>query len=47
VFHVEGIDVGQLTKLVVSLDGRGSRPLWHLDYILVYRCVNRHCSSAL
>jgi hypothetical protein len=37
VFHVEGIDVGQLSKLVVSVDGRGSRPLWHLDYILVYR----------
>lgn len=35
VFHVEGADVGQLVKLVVSVDGRGTRPLWHLDSITV------------
>ena len=35
VFEIEGADLGQLTKLVVSLDGAGLRPAWNLDHVLV------------
>ena len=34
---MEGTDLGQLTKLVVTIDGAGVRPAWNLDHILV--CV--------
>ena len=36
-FVVEGADVGELLKLVVTCDGSGMRPLWHLNYITVWR----------
>lgn len=35
VFEMEGVDVVTLTKLVVSVQAKGGRPLWHLDYITV------------
>ena len=34
-FDVEGIDLGQLTKLVVTLEAKGKQPLWNLDHIMV------------
>lgn len=36
-FVVEGADVGQLLRLVVTCDGSGTRPLWHLDQVNVFR----------
>ncbi len=36
-FIVDGSDLGQLIKLVVTCDGSGMRPLWHLDSITVWR----------
>ncbi|GFH09789.1 uncharacterized protein HaLaN_04998 [Haematococcus lacustris] len=46
VFHMEGADLGRLTKLVVRSDGSGSRPLWHLSHILVYPSDSLASSAA-
>lgn len=35
VFEVEGTDLGQLTMLVVTVDGAGLRGGWNLDHVLV------------
>ena len=46
-FIIEGEDVGQLQKLVVSSDNTGSRPLWHLDHISVFRDESQVVSPEL
>ncbi len=33
--EISGVDVGQITKIVVSCQPKGNRPLWHLDHITV------------
>ncbi|KAG1662011.1 hypothetical protein FOA52_009500 [Chlamydomonas sp. UWO 241] len=36
-FDLDGYDLGQLSKAVISIDGQGLRPLWNLEHLLVYR----------
>ena len=36
-FILDGPDLGELLVAVVTCDGSGMRPLWHLDSITVWR----------